>query len=162
MLKQIRALLFLLLLPLSACGPIYETQYTMVPPKTAEGRMCIVNCQQGRNLCRQGCKIDERSCKADARVRAEDDYRAYAHAQRVEKKPIKKSPRDFEYAYHCSTSRCDQECDTDHRQCYIDCGGQVIARTVCTSGCDQIPPKQTEATPPAPKSTPSKAKGASS
>lgn len=157
MLKQIWALLFVLLLPLSACGPMYETQYTMVPPKTAEGRMCVMNCQQGRNLCRQSCKIDEQSCRAEARARAAEDYRAYVHAQQVEKKPIKKSPRDFEYAYGCGTSSCERECDTDHRQCYTSCGGQVISRRVCTSSCDQVSAKESAstATRSAPMSTPS-------
>ncbi|WP_448206825.1 hypothetical protein [Azospirillum sp. sgz302134] len=140
MLKQICALLFLLLLPLSACGPMYDTQYTMVPPRSAEGRMCVMSCQQGQNFCRQSCQMEQQSCRADARERAMMDYRAYVHTQTVERKPIKKSPSDFERS--CSTSSCESRCESDHRQCYVDCGGQVIARQVCTFNCDKVPPPQ--------------------
>lgn len=138
MLKQFWMLLFAALLPLSACGPLYTTKYTMVPPPTSEGRMCVQQCSQARAYCRQGCKIEKMECSQDARDRAMRDYRAYVRRQQAENKPVRKSPSDFEYSY-CSTSSCDQQCEDDHRGCYTDCGGQVIARQVCTAFCDQAP-----------------------
>ena len=42
-----------LLALLSACGPIYDTQYSLVPPTSIEGRRCVGQCQQNRTICRQ-------------------------------------------------------------------------------------------------------------
>lgn len=150
MTKNFWLLLFALLLPLSACGPIYTTEYSFVPPKSAEGRMCVQSCGQGQAYCRHLCQMDKHACVQDARDRAMDDYRAYVRRQNAEKKPIKRNPSDFDRSYACGTSSCESRCESDRRECYRDCGGQVIAREVCTMGCDQIPP-QPAALPYSPK-----------
>ncbi len=122
---------------LAACGPIYDTQYTLTPPKTSEGRICVQQCQQGRNLCRQGCQVEKQRCLNDARARALLEYQAYVARRTAEKQPVKKSLGDFEQTYACGTSSCESRCDGDHRTCYGDCGGQVTAQRVCTMFCDQ-------------------------
>lgn len=156
MMKKLWLLLFALLLPLSACGPIYNTEYTLVPPKSTDGRMCVRSCGQERTYCRQLCQMDKQACLHDARERAKIDYHAYVRRQNAEKKPVKRSPSDFDRSYACGTSSCESRCESDHRGCYRDCGGQVIAKEVCIMGCDQIPPKapaQSAALPQTPKPT---------
>lgn len=123
---------------LSACGPIYETQYSMIPPTTSQGRLCVSQCQQERSLCRQTCSMSEQACRADARSRAAYEYESYVRRQSAEKKPIKKSVSDFENSYGCSSNSCQDRCESNYRDCFGGlCGGQVIANRVCTMFCDQ-------------------------
>jgi hypothetical protein len=147
---------------LSACGPIYETQYSMVPPTTSQGRLCVSQCQQERSLCRQTCSMSEQACRADARSRAAYEYESYVRRQTAEKKPIKKSVSDFEHSYGCSSNSCQDRCEANYRDCFGGlCGGQVIATKVCTMFCDQQGAATTSAPAPmmssqntAPLSTP--------
>ncbi|BAI71243.1 hypothetical protein AZL_006050 [Azospirillum sp. B510] len=136
---------------LSACGPIYETQYSLIPPTSAEGRLCVNQCQQNRNYCRQNCGMSQQACVNEARSRALYEYQAYVNRQQAEKKPIKKSVGDFDSSYSCGNSSCEARCDADYRDCFGgSCGGQVIAKTVCTAFCDQEKP----AASPAPALSP--------
>ncbi|WP_168220338.1 hypothetical protein [Azospirillum thermophilum] len=137
--RQFRFLLFAVLALLGACGPIYETQYSFIPPNSTEGRMCVGQCQQGRTICRQGCTLEQQACRNDAKTRAMMDYQAYVNRQTAEKKPIKKSPSDFEQTWACGNSSCEERCESDYRGCFSSCGGQVIAQQVCTMFCDQAP-----------------------
>ncbi len=123
---------------LSACGPIYETQYSMIPPTSAQGRLCVSQCQQERSMCRQSCTMQEQTCRAEARSRAAYDYEAYVRRQTAEKQPIKKRVSDFENSYGCGNSSCHDRCESNYRDCFGGvCGGQVIANRVCTMFCDQ-------------------------
>lgn len=134
---------------LSACGPVYETQYSLIPPTSAEGRLCVNQCQQNRNFCRQNCGLNQQACVNEARSRALYDYQAYVNRQQAEKKPIKKSVSDFDRSYSCGNSSCEARCEADYRDCFGgSCGGQVIARTVCTAFCDQEKPKPAPAAAP--------------
>ena len=126
---------------LSACGPVYETQYSLVPPSSAEGRLCVNQCQQNRNYCRQNCGMSQQACVNEARSRALYEYQAYVNRQQAEKKPIKKSVGDFDRSYSCGNSSCEARCESDYRDCFGgSCGGQVVAKRVCTAFCDQERP----------------------
>ncbi|MBP2228041.1 hypothetical protein J2847_001323 [Azospirillum agricola] len=129
-----------LLALLTACGPIYDTQYSLIPPTSIEGRNCVSQCQQNRSICRQTCTIGQQSCLNEARSRALYEYQAYVERQTAEKKPIKRSISSFENTYACGANSCEQRCDADYRDCFGSvCGGQVIAQKVCTAFCDQPP-----------------------
>ncbi len=129
-----------LLALLSACGPIYETQYSLIPPSSVEGRRCVGQCQQNRTICRQSCTISQQACVNDARTRALYEYQAYVARQTAEKKPVKKSVSDFEHSYGCSSNSCEDRCEANYRDCFGGlCGGQITAQRVCTMFCDQQP-----------------------
>ncbi len=141
-----------LLALLSACGPIYDTQYSLIPPTTVEGRQCVGQCQQNRTICRQSCTISQQACLNDARSRAMYEYQAYVSRQAAEKKPIKKSVSDFENSYGCGTNSCEERCESNYRDCFGGlCGGQVIAQRVCTAFCDEAPRTPAPALSPVPQ-----------
>ncbi len=126
---------------LSACGPVYETQYSLIPPASAEGRLCVNQCQQNRNFCRQNCGMMQQACVNEARSRALYEYQAYVNRRNAEKQPIKKSVSDFDRSYSCGNSSCEARCEADYRDCFGgSCGGQVVAKTVCTAFCDEGKP----------------------
>ena len=126
---------------LSACGPVYETQYSLIPPASAEGRLCVNQCQQNRNFCRQNCGMMQQACVNEARSRALYEYQAYVNRRNAEKQPIKKSVSDFDRSYSCGNSSCEARCEADYRDCFGgSCGGQVLAKTVCTAFCDEGKP----------------------
>jgi len=157
--RRLLSLCLGLLALLGACGPIYDTQYSLTPPTSAEGRLCVGQCQQNRTICRQGCTISQQACLSEARDRAFYEYQAYASQQRAEKKPIKRSVSSFENTYACSTNSCEARCEADYRDCFGGaCGGQVTARKVCTAFCDEQPrtgaPALLPAAPSGPMSTP--------
>lgn len=148
-----------LLALLSACGPIYDTQYSLIPPASVEGRRCVGQCQQNRTICRQSCTISQQACLNDARTRALYEYQAYVSRQTAEKQPIKKSVSDFERTYGCGTNSCEDRCEANYRDCFGGlCGGQVVAQKVCTAFCDEAPrgaaPALSPAAPGAPASIP--------
>lgn len=137
---------------LSACGPIYDTQYSLIPPTSVEGRRCVGQCQQNRNICRQSCTISQQACLNDSRTRALYEYQAYVSRQTAEKQPIKKSVSDFERSYGCSANSCEERCEANYRDCFGGlCGGRVVTQKVCTAFCDEAP---RGAAPSAPASTP--------
>lgn len=134
---------------LGACGPVYETQYSLIPPGSAEGRLCVNQCQQNRNFCRQNCSLTQQACVNEARSRALYEYQAYVNRQQAEKKPIKKTVSNFDRSYSCGNSSCETRCEADYRDCFGgSCGGQVIARSVCTAFCDQEKPAPVAAAAP--------------
>lgn len=119
---------------LSACGPIYQTQYSYKPPKSSMGRMCAAQCIQNKSNCEQMCQIREESCRTKARQDALYQYELYKAQQQVQSQPVKKTPQDFENTWGCHQS-CD--CGPAYNACYETCGGQVIATQVCTAFCDR-------------------------
>jgi hypothetical protein len=138
--SRLLSLCFGILVLLSACGPIYETQYSLIPPSSAEGRRCVSQCQQERTICRQSCTINKQACVNEARTRALYEYRAYVAKQTAEKQPIKKSVSDFENTYSCNNNSCEDRCESNYRDCFGGvCGGQINAQKVCTMFCDQQP-----------------------
>ncbi len=134
-----RTLLLVLaaLLPLSACGPIYETQYNMVAPPTEMGRMCANNCMMMRQTCQQSCESQSSQCEMIANLQAREDYRDYVREREAAGKLIKKKRSDFIHTSQCDADDCHARCESDYRVCYMNCGGQVIPVTRCTAFCEQ-------------------------
>lgn len=134
--KQVRLFLFAVLLAVAGCGPIYETQYTLIPPNRPDAPICLNQCQQIMQYCRRTCSLEEKSCLNYERERARDAFRDYVHERRAEGKPIKRKVSDFEQTWKCRDSSCDQRCGEDYRSCFAGCGGKVEARQVCTMFCE--------------------------
>jgi hypothetical protein len=124
------------LLALSACGPVYQTQYEIVPPQGNSARMCANNCLLSKTNCRQSCQIQNNQCEEIERLRAQSDYLSYLNQQNREGRPAKKSERDFYSGYQCSNDSCEENCDQDFQICHTNCGGQIIPHTICTAFCN--------------------------
>ncbi len=122
---------------IGGCGPVYKTHYTYVPPKSYRARMCLNQCLSDKSSCNLNCRSLNQRCHSDADRAARPGYRAYVRKQRKNNKPIWRNISDFADYSGCR-SGC--SCSTDYRQCYTNCGGQVIASTVCTAFCKKATP----------------------
>lgn len=127
----------MLVVSLSACGPTYQTFHDFTPPASAEGRMCVSQCQNIQNHCRATCSAQLNACQSKVRLDAQLDYERYAQKQREAGKPVERSPSWYERPFSCSSSACTNACEGDFRVCYTNCGGRVTTTTLCTSGCDK-------------------------
>ena len=118
----------------SACGPVYHTDYAFRPPKSAEGRSCVFQCEQSRQQCRQIEDMQQDNCQNRSyweNARCEDDIR-------------RRKGREPKW-YECGTDSCSADydrCDDSYRSCYQSCGGEVQTNTYCVSGCEKAVPKQ--------------------
>lgn len=121
---------------LAACGPVIETRYNFTPPKSAQGRMMATQCQQTQSLCRQNCRLEKQACTSDARSRAALEYQRYVAERNAKNEPLKRSPESFVSDWQCSNSECESTCAEDYRMCYINAGGSVTSRQVCTAFCE--------------------------
>ena len=119
---------------LTGCGPIYETQYDFIPPKSDMSRMCTAQCVQSRNSCEQSCRIDTEDCRARAQENAMYEFERYRHDRKKDGMSVDKSVSDFDRGYSCNSS-CN--CGPTYRDCYSACGGQVLAQKVCVAFCDK-------------------------
>lgn len=121
-------------LVLSSCGPMYSTSYSYVPPRSWRGKQCVNQCMMQQTTCKMQCKLSDQECHMNANMIARPAYRAYVRQQARAKQPIKKTIRDFADYSSCADS-CG--CVNLYRQCYTNCGGQVVARTVCVAFCNK-------------------------
>lgn len=123
-------------LALAACGPVMETRYHFTPPKSSQGKMMANQCQQTQNMCRQNCRLEKQVCLSDARSRGMMEYQQYVTERNAKKEPIKRSPDSFVSDWRCNENTCESNCAEDYRMCYINAGGTVNSRQVCTAFCE--------------------------
>ncbi len=135
--------LLFLLLSLSACGPIYNTNYAFEQPKSANGKQCTNTCLQNRSTCNMQCNAQNEQCRMNARKVALPAYVRYLVNQRKEEQAGRhdrdRTIDDFANYSNCS-SNCD--CESTYRQCFAGCGGIVIENRQCVVFCNKIPPNQ--------------------
>lgn len=123
-------------LALAACGPMYRTDYTMVPPPTDAGRMCANNCLMAKNNCAQTCSLQQGNCENMQRLEAQNQYLQYVNERQRAGQPVKKTVNDFFGYSSCGTDYdCEGRCQNDYHICHGNCGGQVIPRTYCVANC---------------------------
>jgi len=125
------------LLMLSACGPMYQTDYQIVPPPTETGRMCANNCLLSRQNCQQSCTIQSNQCDQINRLDAERDYNEYVRRRTKEGKEIKRSLSSFSGNACNEDYDCEERCESNFHLCHTNCGGQVIPHTYCAANCQQ-------------------------
>ncbi|MBP9713867.1 MAG: hypothetical protein KBD60_09295 [Sterolibacterium sp.] len=117
-------LILALLLPflLTACE---TTHYIFHPPASDTGRICVTQCGATREFCRgnemQRAQREKASCERSA------DAAFYAcMAQPVPREREKDKTKDCEkQRKSCWTSENTWRCDTDYRECYVNCGGMI-------------------------------------
>ena len=117
---------------MTACGPIYSTDYDFIAPKSDMSKMCTADCVQSKNMCEQSCRMENQDCRFRAQRDADRDYDRYLHEHRPEGNDKKRS--DFDRSYQCNMS-CN--CEPTYRSCYSACGGTVLEKRTCVAFCDK-------------------------
>jgi hypothetical protein len=125
----------ILTIMLSACGPVYETTYEIIPPQSQHGAMCANNCLMSQTNCRNQCQRHDETCRRMAELEADNEYLHYLTLRQAQGLPVKRSRRDF-YSYSsCGDYGCNESCANDYRICHTNCGGKIIPHTRCTAFC---------------------------
>ena len=131
-----KRIVFLSLFLLLSCGPVYRTEYTIVPPQTEQGRMCANNCLMSQQNCRQSCQLQAQNCQHMDQLQSQNDYLMYLNERQRQGKPIKRDPYSFGGGSSCyADTMCEERCAADYRICHVNCGGQAIPQTMCVAGC---------------------------
>lgn len=125
--------LFPLLFMLISCSPIYQTNYSYLPPKSKSGQMCLSQCQARKESCDKKCAKKLTKCQNQARQTALYNYTAYESSQKVAGQPVQQSLNDF---YDDSSCQTDCGCGDNYNTCFTSCGGQIIPQTVCVAFCN--------------------------
>lgn len=119
---------------MTGCGPIYNTEYTFIPPKSDMSKMCTAQCVQGKSACDQNCRLENENCRLRSQQAAIYEYNQYKDNQTRQGLPVNKTTRDFDTSGSCYNS-C--QCESTFRACYSACGGEVQERKVCVAFCDK-------------------------
>ncbi len=127
---------FFAVLALSACGPVYKTDYHLTTPPTQEGKICANNCLDKKAACQATCRADEAECKHIKALEAENAWLRYREERREQGRELKKTKSSFENYSACNSSNCLENCESFHRVCHSNCGGDVVEHTVCTAFCE--------------------------
>ncbi len=136
---------------LAACGPVYKTTYDLTPPQSAEGKLCVTQCQQTTTACKQSGYDRYQRCKSEREASAERSFNEYRIQQLLQKKPITKSKRHFYAGYSCSSEASYRDdCGQDFIGCFATCGGKVTPHTVCTANCEKAQTANQLILPPPP------------
>jgi hypothetical protein len=110
---------------LSACGPVYRTDYTLEPPDTEHGRMCIMQCAQKRSECKNELESDLKDCR----------HRNEMAALKLENCLAAGAAPCLDTTEPCPEPNFDQ-CNEEYRYCYQSCGGTVIPQVTCAGYWD--------------------------
>lgn len=117
---------------LSACSPVYQTNYNYVAPKSWKGKQCANRCLRDRSYCRARCQSSNQSCRNTANLEAMPAYLSYMEEQKKLGFSPTRDVSSFADYSNC-TDHCG--CESTYRECYANCGGQVIANTQCVAFC---------------------------
>lgn len=126
----------ILLFFIAACGPVYQTNYEIIPPQDDMGRMCANNCLLSKQNCEQSCQMQEMTCRSQARLESQNDYLQYVAVQNAKGKPVARNQQSFTRYYNCDQNFCYSNCMSNYHVCHTNCGGQVIPHTYCAANCN--------------------------
>ena len=135
--KSLSVLLFVLFIPLFilACGPVYQTDYSFIPPTTEHGQMCVFQCDNSKIQCEQLEEMRYQNCLD----RADRDYHSCEMTKRYGyNKNGEWVCQENCYCFRSSCSLDESKCHERYRACYQTCGGKVESRTYCVSNCEKI------------------------
>ena len=132
-------------LALAGCGPVIQTHYDYMPPKSSAGMQCIDHCQYSQSRCQEDMRAAKMECRARADYQADREYSRLQnnyifdlqrHARNPQNYPEPHEPhRPYPSYFECDTMR--DTCLSEYHMCYRSCGGQIRETQVCTANCDQ-------------------------
>lgn len=115
---------------LAACGPVYRTNYNLLPPPTQAGQLCASNVKLMSDTCVSNCTQMARSCYNPGGFSTSIGFgnRGYI-GNGVGYESSILDDRD------CSPRQCEESCLASARTAHQSCGGTITQETVCTSNC---------------------------
>lgn len=128
--KSALALIALAVIVVS-CGPVYTTNYNLLPAPTKDGQLCSANVKMMADTCIANCQQMARNCRGsgfNAGVGfGGGSYRqgGWGYNQSL------MNDRD------CISTQCEESCMTAARQGHLNCGGRVVEEVICTSNCPE-------------------------
>jgi hypothetical protein len=125
---------------LAACGPVYRTNYDLLPPASKEGQLCVNNVKLMSDTCVANCEQMSRSCRSfSSGIGVGYGYGSWhgGNYEAVTGGSSILADRD------CSTLQCTESCLASARTAHLSCGGTIRQQTVCTANCPKpIPDAQ--------------------
>lgn len=146
---KLRLILILVaIFALSSCATYKET---WIPPSSAGGAMCVMQCNQNKESCQLSKQLLAQRCESDY-SRAMADYQSckarypqtsYCTSYRSKTETINgqtvtrqectstryESPCK-EPVKSCPSASNDSQCDANHRACFVSCGGVIDRQEV--------------------------------
>ncbi len=116
------AITSLLMLLMASCGPLYTTEYEIIPPKTEMGSICANNCLLLKTNCESQC------------------YRiSYLELQNNQLQAVNRNGDGYYFnnynSFNNNNGWCVNNCLANYYICHKNCGGEVITHTRCTAFC---------------------------
>lgn len=128
----------LVLLTISACGPMYRTQYNYTSPASWEGRQCANQCIKDKSYCRQNCDRDVQNCRNIESIKEAANIAIQQNTKQNPNDPFKHNRRQTGLSRNdCSNDYCYNNCDSDYNACFVNCGGSIETKQVCVMNCDK-------------------------
>jgi hypothetical protein len=113
-------LVSLMLGALSACGPMYTTEYMLSPPETQQGQVCAMQCEQNRTQCKNNVKDALKDC---------------GHRNEIASIKLENCIKSGDMTCYDTRTPCPppnfEQCNKEHRYCYQSCGGKVVPQVTC-------------------------------
>lgn len=104
---------------LASCSPVYKNSYEYVQPKDKAIRACTSKCSLILSRCTNVCRNQNQMC----RIR-----------NNVPMRPGVRGVRGGVARRRVCTSSCNS-CNVSYRNCYTNCGGEVITKRTCSAFC---------------------------
>lgn len=139
-------LLIFVSLNIVSCGPVYTTEYEIIPPQTEIGSICANNCLLLKANCESQCRERADYCHHIKDLEAQNRFlleKAIANSSTSKsnyglgsKWESYDSLPSYDRYNSCSESKCSDDCTTHYLICHKNCGGEIITRTKCTAFCN--------------------------
>lgn len=113
---QSKIRVFIVLSLLVSCSPVYKNSYEYVKPKNKSIRSCVAKCGVVLSSCTNICRHQNQMCRISNNVSMRRSVQGVGTRRII-----------------CSSS-CNS-CNVSYRQCYVNCGGEVITKKSCSAFC---------------------------
>lgn len=127
-----------ILLYQSACSPVYKEQITKNQPQGQAGRECVAKCDKEKAQCMPACvSCNQREAMlskvkaAEAKIKCDPFAKNYDWCLGLADAFYQ--PRDGEQFDACKEICAN--CQVTSDQCFVDCGGTIEKKQVCTAFC---------------------------
>lgn len=110
---------------ITACSPVFETQFTLQEPEMTSQKQCVLQCADLNKSCLVLAQQHLAVCEMNNQYKHIDRYSCLGINNH---KPC-----------HASPKACIDEtgsCEDNFRACFKQCGGAITRESVCISNCD--------------------------